>query len=586
MKKIFWFTFLLLIPAFSQSQSLEYIMDMVHNNPGEKPYETKYNNPEFLKKEGFTSTTPHWYINCLIDYNSFEKNIIAPDTDAKKWIESQAAAVDIKLTAFEKAGIDVYPFTDFIVFPTAIWDKYGKSIKRVDSGVGSTIGGIGETMVPDIQKTKTQELLRAQVNGIFDRFPQLDGLVLRFGETYLFDTPFHKGASPIRKGKDGIQDHIMFINILREEICVKRNKKLFYRTWDFGFNFHNNPEYYLSATNAIEPHPNLIFSVKYQQDDFLRMTPFNPTLGIGKHRQIVESQSRMEAYGKGAHPYYSAHGVINGWPETKFEIKGSRLTENLNNPKNPRGIKDILNANLLCGVNTWSNGGGWQGPYTANELWTDLNTYIIANWAKNPNRSEEELFYEFTNKLNLTAMEATTFRQICLLSIEGVRKGQCNSYTTNNKWWSRDDFFSVADNKNTLKLILKDKLQDKILAEKAEATAIWKQIEALSNQLTLDDIKTQEAIRVSCSYGRIKYELIEQMWLLMIEDEIFSETKKMNTVAVKKALKQYDQLWKEWKNLKQSSSECATIYTDLAFKNKKEGSIGELVEKLRIRIKK
>jgi hypothetical protein len=104
--------------------------------------------------------------------------------------------------------------------------------------------------------------------------------------------------------------------------------------------------------------------------------------------------------------------------------------------------------------------------------------------------------------------------------------------------------------------------------------------------LTLDDIETQEAIRVSCSYGRIKYELIEQMWLLMIEDEIFSETKKMNTVAVKKALKQYDQLWKEWKNLKQSSSECATIYTDLAFKNKKEGSIGELVEKLRIRIKK
>ena len=106
MKKIFWFTFLLLIPAFSQSQSIEYIMDMVHNNPGEKPYETKYNNPEFLKKEGFTSTTPHWYINCLIDYNSFEKNIIAPDTDAKKWIESQAAAVDIKLTAFEKAGIE------------------------------------------------------------------------------------------------------------------------------------------------------------------------------------------------------------------------------------------------------------------------------------------------------------------------------------------------------------------------------------------------------------------------------------------------------------------------------------------------
>ena len=586
MKKIFLVTLLIYIPLFLQGQSLEFVMDMVHNNPGEKPYETKYNDPEFLKKEGFTSTTPHWYINCLIDYSSFEKDIIGTNTDGRKWIESKAAAVDLKLAECEKAGIDVYPFTDFIVFPTAIWEKYGDSIRRKEVGGGSILGGNGEAMVPDIQRQTTQKLLRAQIDGIFNRFPQLDGLVLRFGETYLFDTPYHKGGSPIRKGKDGIKDHITFINILRDEICVKRNKKLFYRTWDFGFNFHNNPDYYLAVTNAILPHPNLIFSIKYQQDDFLRMTPFNPTLGIGKHRQIVESQSRMEAYGKGAHPYYSAHGVINGWPETKFEIKGSSFTGNLNKPGNQRGIKDILNSNLLCGVNTWSNGGGWQGPYTTNEVWTDLNTYVVSHWAQNPKSSEEEIFNEFVAKLEMTPFQAHIFRQICLLSIEGVRKGQCNSFTSNNKWWSRDDFFSVADNKNTLKLILKDKLQDKVLAEKAEATAIWKQIEALSNQLTMNDVKMLEAIKISCTYGRIKYELIEQMWLLMIEDETYLQSKTMNNDAVKNAVRKYDQLWNEWRTLKDSSAECATLYTDLAFKNKKEGSIGELVEKYRIQVKK
>lgn len=167
---------------------------------------------------------------------------------------------------------------------------------------------------------RTQELLIAQIDGIFKRFPSLDGLTLRFGETYLHDTPFHLGGSPVRNGEIGIEDHILLLNILREEICVKRDKKLFYRTWDFGYNFHTNPQYYLTVTNQIEPHPNLIFSIKYQQDDYHRMTPFNPTLGIGKHQQIVESQSRMEAYGKGAHPYYTAKGVIEGWPETKYEI--------------------------------------------------------------------------------------------------------------------------------------------------------------------------------------------------------------------------------------------------------------------------
>jgi len=584
MKKLFLLSYLLCLSFLIHAQSLEFIMDMVHNNPGEKPYVTKYNDPKFLKAEGFTATTPHWYINCLITYDNFDKGIIPAKSDTRKWIETKAAEVDKKLAECKKAGIEVYPFTDFIVFPSAIWEKYGDSIRRFDKGVGSAIGGKGEAMIPDLQRKTTQDLLRAQIAGILDRFPLLGGIVLRFGETYLFDTPFHKGGSPIRSGKEGIKDHILFIQILRDEICVKRNKKLFYRTWDFGYNFHTNPEYYLAVTNAIEPHPNLIFSVKYQQDDFLRMTPFNPTLGIGKHRQIVEAQSRMEAYGKGAHPYYSAYGVINGWPETKFEIKEARFTGNLNNPTNPRGIKDILNKQLLCGVNTWSNGGGWQGPYTTNEIWTDLNTYVVSHWAQNPRCSEEELFYKFAERLNITGIQAGIFRQIALLSIEGVRKGQCNSFTINDKWWSRDEFFSVARNKTVLNQIVKENLQSKVLAEKAEASAIWRQIEALSNELTVKDSITQEAIRVSCTYGRIKYELIEQMWILMIEDANASNSGEMNINTVRTALNRYDELWKEWKDLKQSSKECATLYTDLAFRNSKSGSIGELVNKLQLMV--
>lgn len=586
MKRLFLLSYLIYFPFFLHGQSLDYVMDMVHNNPGEKPYITKYNDPSFLKKEGFTATTPHWYINCLITYDNFEKNIISKNNDTRKWIETKAADIDKKLAECKKAGIEVYPFTDFIVFPTAIWEKYGDSIRRYDSSVGSALGGKGESMIPDIRRKTTQDLLRAQIAGIFDRFPQLNGLVLRFGETYLFDTPFHKGGSPIRNGQEGIKDHILFINILRDEICVKRNKKLFYRTWDFGYNFHNNPEYYLAVTNVVQPHPNLIFSIKYQQDDFLRMTSFNPTLGIGKHRQIVESQSRMEAYGKGAHPYYSAYGVINGWPETKYEIEDGHFTGNLNNPSNPRGIKDILKSNLLCGVNTWSNGGGWQGPYITNEIWTDLNTYVVSHWAQNPLLSEEEIFYEFAAKLKMTAMQADIFRQIALLSIEGVRKGQCNSFTINNKWWSRDDFFSVSDNKNVINQIIKEKLQSQVLAEKAEASAIWRQIEALSNQLTVNDSITQEGIRISCTYGRIKYELIEQMWILMIEDANLTITNKMDVNILRTSLARYDELWNEWRKLKESSKECATIYTDLAFKNKKSGSIGELVEKLKSKVGK
>ncbi|MCS6967236.1 MAG: hypothetical protein NZM39_01515 [Bernardetiaceae bacterium] len=561
-------------------------MDMVHNNPGEPPFQTKYNDPHFLRAEGFNATVPHWHINCLITYDNFSKNIIPRNSETYRWIEQKAAEVEKKLAAFESAGIEVYPFTDFLVLPRQIWERYGQDIRRQNiEGVGSVMGDKGEKpMIPDMQAPLTQAIVRAQIAGIFDRFPQVDGLVLRFGETYLYDTPHHRGGSPIRKGKEGIQDHITLLHILRQEICVKRNKKLFYRTWDFGFNFHNNPEYYLAVTNAIEPHPNLFFSIKYQQGDFLRMTPFNPCLGIGKHRQVVEAQSAMEVYGKGAHPYYSAIGVLNGWPETRYEIVDGQFTGKMNDPTAPRGIKDIVKSGLLAGVMTWSRGGGWQGPYISNEFWIDLNTYVVAHWAQDISRSEEELFYEFATRHGFTAMQADRLRQIALLSVEGVRKGQLNSFTINDKWWARDEFFSVAANKDVLHSIISNHLQEKILAEKAEASAIWRQIEAIAQQIDHSDTATVEFIRVSSTYGRIKYELIEQMWRLMIANAQVQQTGRLDKTTVKEALERYHQLWQQWRHLKDSSPQCPTLYTELAFRNKKEGSIGELVENLRAQL--
>ena len=560
-------------------QSLPFILDMVHNNPGEEPYITKYNNPVFLKEQGFNGAVTHWHINCAITYDNYKKGIIK-DKEEKKWIEQRANDIEQKIVAFHNAGIAVYPFTDFIVFPRSIWEKYGKEIAGKEKVTGT--GGSDErARKPNIQNKRTQELLIAQIDGIFKCFPSLDGLTLRFGETYLHDTPFHLGGSPIRDGKIGINDHILLLNILREEICVKRNKKLFYRTWDFGYNFHTNPEYYLAVTNQIAPHPNLIFSIKYQQDDYHRMTPFNPTLGIGNHQQIVESQSRMEAYGKGAHPYYTAKGVIEGWPETKYEILFGKhcFTGKKNSDENPRGIKDILSTKKLQGVMTWSNGGGWQGPYITHEIWTDLNTYIVSHWAQNTQKTEKELFYEFTENLGLDDWNADLFREIAILSIEGVRKGHCNSYSWNDVGWTRDEFFSAAANTNIIHDILKKQLQDKVLAEKAEASAIWLQIEALSKQLSCNDIHLQEAIRVSCTYGRIKYQLIEQMWKIMIAEGCYQQNIAINNQEIKKVITKYDHLWTEWKSLKQSSPWCATLYTDMAFRNQRKGSIGELVNK-------
>ena len=241
----------------------------------------------------------------------------------------------------------------------------------------------------------------------------------------------------------------------------------------------------------------------------------------------------------------------------------------------------MLGNGLLSGVLTWSNGGGWDGPYTKSEIWTDLNTYVVSQWALHPDKAEEAIFNEFSEKLGLRGYQADLFRQLNLLTIEGVRKGQLNSYASNQVWWSRDQYFSAKANEEVIAEIIEKHKESEVLWEKSEASAIWRQIESLSNQITFPDTEDQEAVRVSCTYGRIKFELIEEMWRLMLEAHKLKTKGKMDNDVIHRSIKHYDSLWAEWKNLKHRSKYCATLYTDLAFRNQRKGSIGELVDKLR-----
>jgi len=560
---------------------LEFIM-----NSGSLPKGAQgkpYQDPAFLLSEGYNAQVTA-NLSTTITYDNFEKNILKKGTAERKWIDSTFSSVKKVITKLKSTGIEVYSNIDFLVFPKSIWDKYGVKIQGSNPESNHEGAFVGSKQKPDIQQKITQELLIAQIDGIFSAFPEVDGIISRFGETYLTSMPFHRGNSPIKTtGYDvEIQDQITMLRILREEICVKRNKKLIFRTWSFGNGFHNNKKYYLDVTNAIESHPNLIFSIKYPQNDFLRMSAFNPTLGQGKHPQIVEAQSAMEAYGKGAHPYYTAAGVINGFPETVYEVDNwkSRISEKKVPPTTKRGLKDLLDNDLLKGVWTWSSGGGWQGPYLKSTVWNDLNSYVISHWAQNTNRSEEALCYDYAKTIGLEGFNADIFRKIVVLSVEAVRKGQCSDYTRNNLWWARDNFFSAAYNKDIVKEILRDSLINRVLAEKAEAVAMWLQMEQLSKQFQLKDKQLEEILQISCSYGRIKYQLTEQMWYLMIQKELKNQQLNFDRVGIQKSIKRYDELWTEWRELAKSPY-CATIYKDLQFYDERKGSIGELVDGLR-----
>jgi hypothetical protein len=538
-----------------------FVLDMVHDNPGEPPQESSFRNPRRLADWGYNGQVIEAGADSCETFAAIDPAIMPKGDNARAWIEQRAMSLEQLAQKAHAANLKAYAWMQIVVLPKAVVARFKDEICDAQGRI-------------DLERPMTQKILRAQIAELFERCPSLDGLVVRTGEIYLQDSPFHAASADANESKmqgstailHGPQSHIALLKILRDEVCVKRGKMVFYRTWDFGNNFHVNPEYYLKVTDAIEPHPNLIFSIKHQAGDFLRMTPFNPTLGIGKHRQIVEVQCQREAYGKGAHPFYIGDGVINGWEEYARIMK----------PGQPKGLRDIVNHTNFAGVWTWSRGGGWEGPYITNEFWCALNAYVIAQYAENPKRTEVEIFNEFaTQQLGLKGGDVARFRKLNLLSAAAVLRGQCSLLKPVDPWWARDDFIAAPN----LNAFVTNHLVAKALAEKAEAVAMWEEIETLAREIHFPDARTKDFVVTSATYGRIKYSLFERAWAILLYGAMGDKSKSYDCEKLSSAIAAYDQLWKEWRTLKEAHPSCATLYQDVAFQYKP--GIGAAVDRYR-----
>lgn len=534
------------------------IMDMVHHNPGESETRSHYLDPSFLRESGFGGKVFFLFDAAQfgIDWQDFDKRVFAAGSDGAAWVADKADSITARYNAAKRQGLAVYCMLDMLVLP-------GKLVELHRDEICDAEGKI------DISREGTQRCVRHLIRSMFKRFPQLDGLVIRTGETYLHGAPYHIGNHPVRHGMD---DHVTLINLLRDEVCQRLGKQLFYRTWDMG-QFHSLPKHYLSVTDKVEPHPNLYFSVKHTMTDFWRSgikeerpdfdsidtywleesgkfgVPFNPTLGIGKHQQIVEVQCQREYEGKGAHPNYIAHGVINGFSE-------------LASTPRPHCLDDMRAGNHLKGIWTWSRGGGWGGPYISNEFWIDLNARVLALWAADPSLSEEECFNRFAMERGLPAEELPMFRRMCLLSEDGVLKGQYSRYGGSFVNWTRDDSMTGdAFQGGYLDKIIADGNTGKYLQEKQEALAIWREIERIGHSLHFASEADNEFIAVSSTYGRIKYEILATAWEIMLRNR--QADANGSTVADAEnasAIARYDALWDEWRALKDAHPCCPTLY--------------------------
>lgn len=549
MKRIYTITialYVVLTSISAQVKPLPYIIDMVHNNPGDAMYVSKFNDPKVLKKMGFNSKSYFLFDSPMlaINWDKLDPNILPKGSPDRAWVENKAHRLDSLYTDCKKNGIDVYAMSDLILFPKRLIEKYG-----IEKSFGNP------------QDSITVKLLRFQIHEMFSQFPQMDGIVVRIGETYLEDAPFHKGN--IQDKYNANKCIIPLMNILREEICVKLNKKLIFRTW---WVFDTDLKKYEYITNTVEPHPNLVISIKHCEDDFHRGDAFSKVLGVGRHQQLVEVQCAREYEGKGAFPNYVARGVIDGFEEHQYRKNAGQIWN----------IKELYSTGKLVGMWTWSRGGGWEGPYPKSELWCELNAWVMAQWANNPTESEESIFNRYARKvLKLSKEDAVKFRKIALLSEKATLRGMRSAAYPNDVFpmWVRDEYITFpALPKDAQKAAI-------IVAEKEEAVKMWEEIVTLSKQIKFKDKSTERVVVATCEYGRQMYRIFNALFQLSSIDAKYTSAE-----STPYYIGQYDDAWSKLTALqKDYPAECPSLFSKTTIRRTWPTVADDKVNQMRIK---
>ena len=396
--------------------------------------------------------------------------------------------------------VEPYFFVDLLVFPKpvlAVWTN-------------ATDPKTGKVLWNEAGKQLTRLLVAETVA----EFPLVKGWIVRTGETYVFDLPFHTGNSPVPRGlpvETTIALWADFVNLLREELCVKAKKQLIMRSWD---SFPSDALWYLNLTARIEPHSLLYFSIKHTPADFVRPSQWNPMLGVGAHAQIVEIELQREYEGKQAFPNYIVDGVIDGFPEMADKV----------------GIASLVGKPQFRGYWSWSRGGGWWGPYIhGNEWGVDLHMQTLARWwsGGHPGRvSEPVAFAASCEALFLGCTRANfccdALRVIVQNGALSVLHGVWGANETVGDWM-RDDRMcglSCTAGAFTAACAAGDAAWAAGLAERA-----WAKSNSASMLVTfestvanlLSDVAQRGEIRASVSYGAYLFAIVDAAWRVMAQ---------------------------------------------------------------------
>jgi hypothetical protein len=95
------------------------MLDMVHNNPGEEPYRTRYNDPAVLRGMGYDGKVYSLFESPMlaVNWESVDPDIFPAGSAGRRWVDAKAAQIDAQHARCQAAGLAAYAMADLILLP-------------------------------------------------------------------------------------------------------------------------------------------------------------------------------------------------------------------------------------------------------------------------------------------------------------------------------------------------------------------------------------------------------------------------------------------------------------------------------------
>lgn len=430
-------------------------------NPGEPQVHTRYQDPGQLKALGY---------NGLVIYESTAlsgmQNTDAIGSDeVRRWVGSRVDHIAQTVNTAHAAGLEVYLSYDVLVLPEHV-------VERNINGL--CCKGRPQTLCP--ASDQALEKSAAALEALINQWPQVAGIVLRFGDTdaqrlpHLVGNDLYSPHCP-RCSQLGRADRATsFIKRFHQLVVEQMNKRLIVRAWNLRpGGMHDVPDLAKRIAADLPGDPKddrLVLSFKFTQTDFWRYQRWNPSsLVCGDRPILYELQCQREFEGKGGIPNWQAPLWRDGGPEVAG-LDGE-----------VHGLAEAVDRVNLAGVWAWVRGGGWGGPFVKNEQWIDANVFAAPLLADNPQADPRDLAEQWIReRLGLNGEAAIHVVRLLEDSCEFIRQafylgpfasGRDNPWHPNADW-IQDDLLEARSAWRIIQTLRTAQL-DELLHEKESA---------------------------------------------------------------------------------------------------------------------